>query len=128
MSTLLTVGYGDIYPITNIGKLMAIVIAFLGVGVVAIPTGIISAGFVEMYRKDMASENKLRDIEKIGEILVDETSSYAGLTVGEMEKTCNARVYLVIRRELTVVAEEELVIAPGDILIVQSENLRKRQR
>ena len=44
MSTLLTVGYGDIYPITTLGKLMAIIIAFLGVGMVAIPTGIISAG------------------------------------------------------------------------------------
>ena len=42
MSTLLTVGYGDIYPITTLGRLMAICIAYLGVGVVAIPTGIIS--------------------------------------------------------------------------------------
>lgn len=51
MSTLLTVGYGDIYPVTLLGRCMAIVIAFLGVGVVAIPTGIISAGFVEQYAK-----------------------------------------------------------------------------
>lgn len=49
VSTLLTVGYGDIYPVTVGGRLMAIFIAFLGVGVVAIPTGIISAGFVEYY-------------------------------------------------------------------------------
>ena len=40
MSTLLTVGYGDIYPITTLGRIMAICIAYLGVGVVAIPTGI----------------------------------------------------------------------------------------
>lgn len=51
MSTVLTVGYGDIYPITTGGRLMAIFIAILGVGVVAIPTGIISAGFVEYYTK-----------------------------------------------------------------------------
>ena len=51
VSTLLTVGYGDIYPVTVGGKLMAIVIAFLGVGMVAIPTGIISAGFVEHYTR-----------------------------------------------------------------------------
>lgn len=51
VSTLLTVGYGDIYPVTIGGKAMAIVIAFLGVGMVAIPTGIISAGFVEYYTK-----------------------------------------------------------------------------
>ena len=51
VSTLLTVGYGDIYPITTLGKMMATVISFLGVGMVAIPTGIISAGFVEQYTK-----------------------------------------------------------------------------
>ena len=50
-STLLTIGYGDIYPITVGGRIMAIVISFLGVGMVAIPTGIISAGFVEKYTK-----------------------------------------------------------------------------
>lgn len=51
MSTVLTVGYGDIYPITTGGQIAAIIIAILGVGVVAIPTGIISAGFVEYYTK-----------------------------------------------------------------------------
>lgn len=51
ISTILTVGYGDIYPITIVGRLMAICIAILGVGAVAIPTGIISAGFVEHYTK-----------------------------------------------------------------------------
>lgn len=51
MSTLLTVGYGDIYPVTTLGRIMAICIAYLGVGVVAIPTGIISAGFVEQYQR-----------------------------------------------------------------------------
>ncbi len=50
-STLLTVGYGDIYPMTTLGQLMGIIIAFLGVGMVAIPTGIISAGFVEQYQR-----------------------------------------------------------------------------
>ena len=46
-STLLTVGYGDIYPVTMAGRICGIVITFLGVGMVAIPTGILSAGFVE---------------------------------------------------------------------------------
>ena len=47
-STLLTVGYGDIYPITAWGRVASIVITFLGVGMVAIPTGILSAGFIEV--------------------------------------------------------------------------------
>lgn len=50
-STLLTVGYGDIYPVTTMGKIFGIFIAFLGVGMVAIPTGIISAGFVDQYSR-----------------------------------------------------------------------------
>ena len=51
VSTLLTIGYGDIYPVTDVGKLFSIVITFLGVGMVAIPTGIISAGFVDQYSR-----------------------------------------------------------------------------
>lgn len=47
MATLTTVGYGDIYPVTEIGRLVGAVIALLGIGIVAVPTGIISAGFVE---------------------------------------------------------------------------------
>lgn len=51
VSTVLTVGYGDIYPITVGGQIVAIIIALLGVCVVAIPTGVISAGFVEYYAR-----------------------------------------------------------------------------
>jgi len=46
-ATLTTVGYGDAYPITPIGKLMAGVIAVLGIGTFALPCGILGAGFVE---------------------------------------------------------------------------------
>ena len=43
--TLTTVGYGDVYPITPIGKFFASVISLVGIGIIAIPTGIIAAGF-----------------------------------------------------------------------------------
>ena len=49
--TLTTVGYGDIYPVTSFGKMLASVIAFLGIGLVALPTGIISSGFLEEIQK-----------------------------------------------------------------------------
>lgn len=45
-NTLLTVGYGDIVPVTLAGKICGVILTFLGVGMVAIPTGILSAGFV----------------------------------------------------------------------------------
>ncbi len=44
--TLMTVGYGDFYPITAIGKGVAIISSFLGVMVFALPTGIITAGYL----------------------------------------------------------------------------------
>lgn len=47
VATLTTVGYGDIYPITVLGKLCASIIAILGIGMFALPTGILGAGFVE---------------------------------------------------------------------------------
>ena len=47
VSTLSTIGYGDIYPVTILGKTLAIIISLLGMSVVAIPTGIITAGFME---------------------------------------------------------------------------------
>ncbi len=47
VSNISTIGFGDIYPITFLGRALSILITFLGIGLVAIPTGIISAGFVE---------------------------------------------------------------------------------
>ena len=51
MSTITTVGYGDIYPITTAGRILSAIITFLGIGLTAIPTGIVSAGFIEQSRK-----------------------------------------------------------------------------
>ena len=51
IATLTTVGYGDIYPVTSSGKILASIIAFLGIGLVALPTGIISSGFLEEISK-----------------------------------------------------------------------------
>lgn len=45
--TVTTVGYGDIHPITAFGRVMGGAIALLGIGLVAVPTGIITAGFSE---------------------------------------------------------------------------------
>lgn len=47
-----TVGYGDIVPITIAGQILSIFISVLGIGMVAVPTGIISAGFIEHLEKE----------------------------------------------------------------------------
>jgi len=43
----LAIGYGDIYPVTLGGKLTATVLAMLGIGLITIPSAILSAGFIE---------------------------------------------------------------------------------
>ena len=47
VATLTTIGYGDIYPVTALGKIIASSLAFVGVGLVAIPAGLISAAYVD---------------------------------------------------------------------------------
>ena len=56
IATITTVGYGDIYPVTIAGKALSTIIAFLGIGLVAVPTGIITAGFSELVSKNQPTE------------------------------------------------------------------------
>jgi voltage-gated potassium channel len=49
--TLTSVGYGDVSPITGIGKLVGAVVCMVGVLVVALPTGILASGFMEVMRE-----------------------------------------------------------------------------
>ncbi|MBE9184274.1 ion transporter [Microcoleus sp. LEGE 07076] len=49
--TLTTVGYGDIYPITPLGKFLGAILAFLGIGIFAVPAGIIASGFSEEVQR-----------------------------------------------------------------------------
>ena len=56
--TLTTVGYGDAVPVTVAGRLLAAVIALLGIGLFALPAGIISAGMLEAGTGNAADGNK----------------------------------------------------------------------
>ncbi|MCL1859743.1 MAG: ion transporter [Oscillospiraceae bacterium] len=47
VTTLSTIGYGDIYPVTVLGKVFGTLFSLLNIGLIAVPTGIISAGFIE---------------------------------------------------------------------------------
>ena len=69
ISTLTTVGYGDIYPITIIGKIIGAFIAVLGIGLVAVPTGIISAGFIEQMTDSKEESQKKKYCPHCGEKL-----------------------------------------------------------
>ena len=127
VSALLTVGYGDIYPITVIGKIMGIITAFAGVGLVAIPTGIISAGFVEQYRLNSEAEKVHTDVEKIGEIVLKPGHEFIGKRVHELKERFNCSVYMVVRGELTLLPTDTLVLKENDMVVISSERLVKAE-
>lgn len=114
VSTLLTVGYGDIYPITPIGRLVGIFIAFLGVGLVAIPTGIISAGFVEQYTK-MKSLSDYSEEEDIHFITLKITEKHP------WENLSVKRVSLPPGLILVVVCRGSKAIVPRGTTVLKAE-------
>lgn len=63
VATLTTIGYGDVYPVTPLGKLCAGVSAVIGIGLVAIPTGIMAAAFTDAQRQH-EEERRIARISK----------------------------------------------------------------
>ena len=122
MSTLLTVGYGDIYPVTVGGKMMAIIIAFLGVGMVAIPTGIISAGFVEYYSKIKVGTYSGRDKAWLM-MDVNAKNGYKGDTVKQVNDKLpeDLKVAMILRHGVTYSAKDTTILKDGDKLVLASD-------
>lgn len=71
IATLTTVGYGDVYPVTAMGKVLAGVIALLGIGLVALPTGILSGSFVQAINEGKESE-LAREVDELGQLFEQE--------------------------------------------------------
>jgi len=53
--TLTTVGYGDVFPVTFLGRLVGGISAVLGIGVFALPAGILGSGFIEEMRSQRSA-------------------------------------------------------------------------
>ena len=124
MSTLLTVGYGDIYPITTLGKLFGIGIAFLGVGMVAIPTGIISAGFVDQYSRikrlsEYANETDIHFIK----VTLLKNDPWAGRTIAELGLPAGIIVAAIHREGKIIVPRGNVELFPEDTLVLGAKSL-----
>ncbi len=114
ISTILTIGYGDIVPITTAGKFMALIISVLGVGVVAIPTGIISAGFVEHYSRLQKAEARGK-----GTIALNATAE-SGLIGADMDKLLHEfdiSPLVIIRDGAIIIPTDDIRIVKGDTLV-----------
>jgi voltage-gated potassium channel len=123
VSTLLTVGYGDIYPITPAGRLFGIAITFLGVGMVAIPTGILSAGFVEQYTrlKSYGDFSVEADIRFVRLELAGEDHPWLGKTVGELLLPPGLFPAVVQRDGEVLLARPKVRLEKGDRIVLGAE-------
>lgn len=119
VSTLLTVGYGDIYPVTPAGRLVGIFIAFLGVGMVAIPTGIISAGFVEQYTK-MKSFSEYSEEAEIHFITlkIGEKHPWENLSVKKVSLPPGLILVVICRGSKAIVPRGNTILQAGDQLVL----------
>lgn len=124
-STLLTVGYGDIYPITPIGQFLGMLITFLGVGIVAIPTGIISAGFVEHYQRvkrlgDIGGEANIHFID----FKLKARDTWVGKRVRECGVPHGLFISVIIRGSETIMPRGDQLLEAGDRIIMATESTR----
>ena len=123
-STLLTVGYGDIYPITTAGQIFAIIITFLGVGMVAIPTGIISAGFVDQYSRikrlsEYANESEVHFIK----FQVQVGDTWAHTAIKDLGLPRGIIVAAILRDKDTIVPRGDVVLQPEDTLVLGADSI-----
>ncbi len=116
VSSVLTVGYGDIYPVTILGRLLAILICILGVMITAIPTGILSAGFSENFREAKLIETGQNTIFTIP---VNSGNMWVGMRADDILEKNNIVVISVIRGK-SQVDIHKAVIQSGDILICRA--------
>ena len=128
-STLLTVGYGDIYPVTTMGKIFGIFIAFLGVGMVAIPTGIISAGFVDQYSriKRMSEYGKEEDIHFI-RIPLTSQDGWCGRKIRDLHLPKHIIIAVVQRNKNVLIPNGNLELKAGDVLVIGAESVPDSER
>ncbi len=123
VSTLLTVGYGDIYPITIAGRVFGIIITFLGVGMVAIPTGILSAGFVEQYTRlktlgDYSVEANIRFVRL--EVQKND-HPWIGMQVMDLPLPPGLLIAVIQRAGDVVVPRGDTRIQKGDAIVLGAE-------
>ena len=125
VSTLLTVGYGDIYPITIPGKIMGIFISFLGVGMVAIPTGIISAGFVDQYsRLKRMSEYAHEDDVLFIKIHLRRGDSWVDKNIKDLKLPYGVIVAMVRRGRENIVPRGDVRLKANDTIILGAEAVK----
>jgi len=116
-TTIFTVGYGDMAPVTLMGKVIGIIIDFLAMAVVAIPTGIISAGFVEKYTAIRRNQSKGEERSGLITITVGPDTPYVNKNIGYVEEKESTDILVIIRDGICAVPVSNLILKSGDTLV-----------
>ena len=116
-TTIFTVGYGDAVPVTIMGKFIGVVIDFLAMAVIAIPTGIISAGFVENYTAIRRNQSKGEERAGLITITVNPDMPYVNKSIGYLEDNEGSDILVLIRDGVTGVPTRNIILKSGDILV-----------
>ncbi len=127
-STLLTIGYGDIYPVTFLGKAFGILISFLGVGMVAIPTGIISAGFVDQYtsikkRTEYGYEADMNFIK----VRVEANDVWADKRIADLDLPANVIISVIKRGDDFLIPNGGAQLEAGDLIVLGAEPFNEHE-
>lgn len=91
IETTSTVGYGDVVPVTDMGKFFSFLIIIVGIGLIALPTGVIASGFLEELRaskegtEDQTAPHLADEIRKLKTLLDEGTISEDEFILGKQK-------------------------------------------
>lgn len=124
--TLTTVGYGDKYPVTALGKLLAGVTGVLGLGLLALPVGIVASGFQgELHRRDFVVTSGMLsripafagfDLEVMSELMImlRSTIMREHMPIVIAGETATAMYFIVSGNAKAELADRSVLLGPGD--------------
>ena len=117
VATLTTVGYGDVYPITAIGKVLGAIIAVLGIGLFALPAGLIGGAYLEEV-EERKNRKRLKGVGKNLETSIEMgegKSRHLMLDIWlkqDIDQACVDYILNLVRNEFTILHEFEHAFTP----------------
>lgn len=114
--TLTTVGYGDVTPVTPLGKTVGALITVLGVGVAALPAGILASGLSsELTQRREDLENQLRDKILLANFDLQDYKAHRSPAVAAQIET--------MRKELSLTHEQAVMVVKELLDDIRSDNI-----
>ncbi len=121
--SLTTVGYGDIYPVTTVGRIVAMISSLCGVAIVALPAGIITAGYMSVLQESMEMKSIIAEAAKYA------AEEAAKLTAGKVTKTATKEAAKLAAEEATKAATGEAAkLAAEEAAKAAAEEARRLMR